>query len=80
MSKHATRDHYEVISSKYREKLSTEEIGSGIEVEQTRLKVLQEELIEQVDLSEEEGKEKLNRISVKPTKFEKLQWRTLEKQ
>ena len=71
VSKRAVRDRYGIISSKYRKKLSAEERASGIEVEQTELEVLQEELIEQEDLSEEEGneaKEKLNRISLKPRK------------
>ena len=71
VSKRAIRDRYGIISSKYRKKLSAEERASGIEVQQTELQLLLEELIEQEDLSEEEGNEakrKLNRISLKPRK------------
>ena len=57
VSKCAVRDRYGIISSKYKKKLSTKERASGIEVEQTELKVLLEELIEQEDLSDEEGNE-----------------------
>ena len=75
VSKHA---RYGIISSKYRKKLSTEERASGIEVEQTELEVLLEELIEQEDLSEEEGNEAKRKTEQDKSKAQEIRKTAME--
>ena len=78
VSKRAVRDRYGIISSKYRKKLSTEERASGIEVQQTELEVLLEELIEQEDLSEEEGNEAKRKTEQDKSKAQEIRKTAME--
>lgn len=78
VSKRAVRDRYGIISSKYRKKLSAEERASGIEVEQTELEVLLEELIEQEDLSEEEGNEAKRKTEQDKSKAQEIRKTAME--
>ena len=78
VSKRAVRDRYGIISSKYRKKLSTEERADGIEVEQTELEVLLEELIEQEDLSEEEGNEATRKTEQDKSKGQEISKTAME--
>ena len=78
VSKRAIQDRYVIISSKYRKKLSTEERASGIEVEQTELEVLLEELIEQEDLSKEEGNEAKRKTEQDKSKAQEIRKTAME--
>ena len=78
VSKRAVRDRYGIISSKYRKTLSAEKRASGIEVEQTELEVLLEELIEQEDLSEEEGNETKRKTEQDKSKAQEIRKTTME--
>ena len=78
VSKRAVRDRYGIISSKYRKTLSAEKRASGIEVEQTELEVLLEELIEQEDLSEEEGNENKRKTEQDKSKAQEIRKTAME--
>ena len=78
VSKHAVRDRYGIMSSKYRKKLSAKERAGGIEVEQTELQLLLEELIEQEDLSEEEGNEAKRKTEQDKSKTQEIRKTAME--
>ena len=78
VSKRAVGDRYGIISSKYRKTLSAEKRASGIEVEQTELEVLLEELIEQEDLSEEEGNETKRKTEQDKSKAQEIRKTAME--
>ena len=80
VTKRAVRDRYGIISDKYKKKIRAEERASGIQVDETELGVLLEEVIERENLAEEEcseGKRKVESdkqkaVDIRKTAMESL--------
>ena len=80
VTKRAVRDRYGIISDKYKKKIRSEEKASGIQVDETELGVLLEEVVERENLAEEEcneGKKKMEdekqkAVDIRKTAMESL--------
>ena len=72
VAQRAVRDRYNVISTKYRK------IASGIDVQESEIDVLLEELIEREKLSEEEGNEVKRKVEEEKCKATDVRKRAME--
>ena len=78
VTQRAVRDRYSVISTRYRKKIRSEEKASGIDVEESEIDVLLEELIEREKLSEEEGNEVKRKVEEEKCKATDVRKRAME--
>lgn len=73
------RDRLKLLLQKYKQKIKSEEIASGIDPEMTEIDVMLEEICEKEEVAEEEDETKKKKVKAEKESAEKMRLKAMEK-